>query len=116
MYGTLLLAALACSTVLDLSLRTETPVHALVSLVVACGAIQVDQLAVQTAALANAHVRGTHVDVQLFYLLGGARATVYALGFVVGWFWRERLRVSAIYALPFAAAAYAHTLVPRDAV
>lgn len=105
--GALLGGAVLVSAVLDLSLRTETPVHVIVSLAVACGAILLDQLAAQVAILANRHVAGTYLHVQLFYVLGGARATAQAIGFLLGWFWREQLHTSAIYALPFAVTAYA---------
>jgi len=106
-HALVLAGAVGASAVLDISLRFETPAHAAISLAVACAAVQVDQLAVQVATLANAHIAGTWVQVALFYVLASARAVLWAAGFVAGWFWRERLRVSAIYALPFAAVAYA---------
>jgi len=106
-HALVLACAVGASAVLDISLRFETPAHAAISLAVACAAVQVDQLAVQVATLANAHIAGTWVQVALFYVLASARAVLWAAGFVAGWFWRERLHVSAIYALPFAAVAYA---------
>lgn len=106
-HALVLACAVGASAVLDISLRFETPLHAAISLAVACAAVQVDQLAVQVATRANWRIGGTWVQVALFHALASVRAVLWATGFVLGWYWRERLRVSAIYALPFAAVAYA---------
>jgi len=114
-HGACLVAAVFVSAFVDAGLTRETPLQSAIAVMVLCVSLYTDQVATQCAALSNSHVRGTHLDATLTYALGAARASVYAFGFLLAWFWRAELHVAA-YVFALVPLAYLRTRMGPAAV
>lgn len=86
------------TAILDVSIHSETLLHVAVSIATLFSALQVDQLAIQTLVLTNAHAVGTRLDAFMFYALASVRAIMFPVGFFLAWYWRDRLHTTP-YAL-----------------